>query len=274
MRDEHQLSLNQASHLLSISKRAYYYQNKKSSGDEEISVYLKTLATVHKRWGADKMKLKAKADKKPWNHKRIYRVYCELGLNIRVKPRKRIPKGEAKMLLQPIKPNVCWSIDFMSDALIDGKKFRTFNVIDDYNREGLLIEAGFSLPAIRVTRLLDQLAVNRGYPETIRMDNGPEFASGVFRNWAKQHNVLIHYIQPGKPAQNGFIERFNRTYREEVLDMNLFSHLQEVREITRKWLISYNEERPHESLAGMTPISFALQHMKRLENKSENSIFE
>ena len=258
---------------MSISKRAYYYRPKKKSGDEEISVYLKALAETHKRWGSDKMKLKAQVDKKPWNHKRIYRIYCELGLNIRVKPRKRIPKGEAKMLVQPIKPNVCWSIDFMSDALIDGKKFRTFNVIDDYNRECLLIEAGFSLPAIRVTRLLDQFAVNRGYPEMIRMDNGPEFASSVFRDWAKQHNVLIHYIQPGKPAQNGFIERFNRTYREEVLDMNLFSHLQEVREITREWLSSYNQERPHESLAGMSPISFAQQHMKKLANKSENSIF-
>lgn len=274
LRKEHKLSLNQASRMMSISKRAYYYSPKKRSGDEEITAYLKMLVETHKRWGFDKMRLKAKTDKKSWNHKRMYRVYCELGLNIRVKPRKRIPKGEAKMLVQPIKSNICWSIDFMSDVLINGKKFRTFNVIDDYNREGLIIAAGFSLPAIRVTQLLDQLAMQRGYPEMIRMDNGPEFASNIFKDWAKQHHILIQYIQPGKPAQNGFIERFNRTYREDVLDINLFNHLQEVREITKKWLISYNEERPHESLAGMSPISFAQQRMRKGVNQPENSIFE
>jgi len=274
LRKEHKLSLNQASHMMSISKRAYYYRPKKRSGDEEITAYLKALAEAYKRWGFDKMRQKAKVDKKPWNHKRMYRIYCELGLNIRIKPRKRIPKGEAKMLVQPIKSNVCWSIDFMSDALIDGRRFRTFNVIDDYNREGLIIAAGFSLSAIRVTQLLDQFAAQRGYPEMIRMDNGPEFASSTFKDWAKQRRILIHYIQPGKPAQNGFIERFNRTYREEVLDINLFTHLQEVREITQKWLTLYNEERPHESLAGMPPILFAQKRMRKGVNKSENSIFE
>jgi putative transposase len=273
-RQEHQLSLNQAMRLASISKRAYYYRPKKSSGDKEIAIYLIGLAETHKRWGFDKMKLKAKTDKKFWNHKRIYRVYCELGFNIRIKPRKRIPKGEAKMLVQPLKPNICWSIDFMSDALIDGRKFRTFNVIDDYNREGLIIEAGFSLPATRVIQLLDQFAEQRGYPEMLRMDNGPEFASSIFKDWAKQHNILIHYIQPGKPAQNGFVERFNRTYREEVLDINLFSNLQEAREITREWLTLYNKERPHESLAGMSPISFAQQRLKKVAKISEHSIFE
>lgn len=260
--------------MMCISKRAYYYKAKKSLGDEEITVYLKALVEEHKRWGFDKMLLKAKTDKKPWNHKRMYRIYCKLGLNLRIKPRKRIPKGDARMLVQPIRPNVCWSIDFMSDALFDGSKFRTFNVIDDYNREGLIIAAGTSLPAIRVIQLLDQLAAHRGYPEMLRMDNGPEFVSSTFKNWAEQHNVLIHHIQPGKPAQNGFIERFNRTYREEVLDMNLFSHLQEVREITQKWLVLYNEERPHEALSGMSPISFAQQRMKKDTNTSENSTFE
>ena len=201
--------------------------------------------------------LKIRLDKKGWNHKRVYRVYCELGLNIRIKPRKRIPKGEAKMLIQPIAKNICWSIDFMSDALACGRRIRTLNVIDDYNREGLMIDPALSLPAKYVTSLLDQLADQRGYPEYIRVDNGPEYASSVFKDWASKHNILLNFIQPGKPAQNGFIERFNRTYREDVLDMNIFTNLQEVRRVTRDWLDDYNNERPHESLAGLPPAEFA-----------------
>lgn len=225
---------------------------------------MKLLAQEHKRWGFDKMMLKAKADGKPWNHKRVYRVYGGLGLNIRIKPRKRIPKGEAKMLTQPICPNMCWSADFMSDVLSYGYTFRTFNVIDDYNREGLLVEPGSSLPASRIVGLLDQIALVRGYPEMIRVDNGPEFRSIIFRSWALKHKILIHYIQPGKPAQNGFIERFNRTYREDVLDMNLFNSLSEVKEITDKWLKSYNNGRPHESLNGLAPVVFAQQRKEAL----------
>jgi putative transposase len=175
------LSLNRACELVSISKTAYYHKPKKRSTDMEIESYLRLLAQEHKRWGFDKMMLKAKTDTKTWNHKHVYRIYCELGLNIRVKPRKRMPKGEAKMLTQPIYSNMCWSIDFMSDVLSYGYKFRTFNVIDDYNREGLLVMPGSSLPANKVTMLLDQVALTRGYPVMIRVDNGPEFRSTVFR---------------------------------------------------------------------------------------------
>lgn len=240
-----------------------------------IESYLKTLAQQHQRWGFDKMMQKVKLDGKGWNHKRVYRIYCQLGLNIRVKPRKRIPKGEAKVLLQPIKPNVCWSMDFMSDALTCGRRFRTFNVIDDYNREALMIAASFSLPAIYVVQLLDQVAAQRDYPDMIRVDNGTEFTSTVFKQWAKKHHVLIHYIQPGKPAQNGFIERFNRTYREDILDMHLLSDLSEVRRLTKTWLNSYNNERPHEALAGLPPTQFlAMRQQLSRANKGENSLFK
>ena len=253
----YKLSLNRACMLVSISKTAYYYKAKKNTDDTEIENYLQLQAEHHKRWGFNKMMLKAKADGKSWNHKRVYRIYCKLCLNIRVKPRKRIPKGEAKMLIQPSYSNICWSADFMSDVLSCGDKFRTFNVIDDYNREALLVEPGTSLPANKIITLLDQKVLFRGYPDIIRVDNGPEFRSSVFRVWAKKNNIFIQYIQPGKPAQNGFIERFNRTYREEVLDMNLFSSLAEVKEITKEWLKEYNNERPHESLKGLAPINFA-----------------
>jgi putative transposase len=258
---------------MSVSKTAYYYRAKKRTGDIEVEACLKKLADEHKRWGFDKMMMRLKMDNKPWNHKRVYRIYCDLGLNLRIKPRKRIPKGEAKALIQPLSPNVCWSVDFMSDVLSCGSKFRTFNVVDDYNRECLLIEPSVTLPARRVTQLLDEIAVLRGYPDVIRVDHGPEFESYAFKEWAKHRGILIHFIQPGKPAQNGFIERFNRTYREDVLDINLFSNLFEVRAITREWLKGYNTQRPHESLAGLPPVQFAEMRDKQLTGKGRNSTF-
>jgi len=220
------------------------------------------------------MMLKIKLENKPWNHKRVYRVYCKLSLNIRIKPKKRLPKGEVKALVQPLEANACWSMDFMADALISGQKFRTFNVIDDYNRECLLLKADYSLPAPKITQLLDEVAGLRGYPSMIRVDNGTEFTSEVFKAWAEKHHILIHYIQPGKPAQNGLIERFNRTFREDILDMNLFNNLKEVNSLAAQWLQGYNYERPHESLAGLSPILFAKKRKnKTLNNKLENSTF-
>lgn len=192
-----------------------------------------------------------------WNHKRVYRVYCEMGLNIRIKPKKRLPSRDKIALVQPIKPNVCWSIDFMSDSLSNGKRFRTLNIIDDYNREALLIHPAMSLPSCYVTRLIDQVASVKGYPNIIRVDNGPEFISSVFKKWADSNGIFIQYIQPGKPAQNGFIERFNRTFREDILDMYIFESLSEVTRIANDWIKFYNNDRPHESLGNLTPIGFA-----------------
>jgi len=243
--------------VLSISKKSYYYRAVKPLNDGEIKSYLLSLAMEHKRWGFDKMMQKAKNDGKPWNHKRVYRIYCELKLNLRVKPRKRIPKGEAKALVYPIKPNVCWSIDFMTDVLQTGQRFRTLNVIDDYNREALMIEPSYSLPATAVTSLIDKIAMVRGYPNRIRVDNGPEFIANHFKSWAKQRCVTIDFIQPGKPAQNGFIERFNRIFREDILDMYWFNSLLDVRNKARQWMTKYNTQRPHGSLNGLSPIQFA-----------------
>jgi putative transposase len=146
----------------------------------------------------------------------------------------------------------------MSDALWGDRRFRTFNVVDDFNRELLAIEVDFNLPAQRVVRTLDLIAATRGYPLKLRLDNGPEFVSVALADWAEQHGVLLEFIKPGKPMQNGFIERFNRSYREAVLDMFVFQSLSEVREQTEKWLREYNEERPHESLGNMTPREYLL----------------
>jgi putative transposase len=137
----------------------------------------------------------------------------------------------------------------MSDALWCGRRFRTFNVVDDFNRELLAVEVGFNLPAARVVRTLERIAASLGYPLKLRLDNGPELISVTLADWAGQHRVMLEFIKPGKPMQNGFIERFNRSYREAVLDMYVFQSLHEVRELTEKWIKEYNEERPHESWA-------------------------
>jgi putative transposase len=141
-------------------------------------------------------------------------------------------------------------------------KFRTFNVIDDYNREVLDIEIGFSLPAEKVTSCLDRIAIVRDYPDMIRVNNGPEFTSAWLKEWSEKHGILLHHIQPGKPAQNGFIERFNRTYREDILDMYLFDSLDEVRQVTTPWIKFYNGDRPHESIDNKSPQEFACAREK------------
>jgi putative transposase len=145
-----------------------------------------------------------------------------------------------------------------SDALWCGRRFRTFNVVDDFNRELLAIEVDFNLPAARVVRTLEGIAALRGYLLKLRLDNGPEFISVTLADWAEQHGVTLEFIKPGKPMQNGFIERFNRSYREAVLDMFVFQELSEVREQTEIWMKEYNEERPHESLGHMTPREYLL----------------
>ncbi len=260
---------------MSISKAAYYYKAKKREDDEEIKATLLTLSQKHKRWGFDKMMMKINQEKKHWNHKRVYRIYCELKLNIRVKPRKRLPSGDAKIIVQPTLKNICWSMDFMSDALVCGRRFRTFNVIDDYNREALLIKASSSLTSKYITRLLDEMGAIRGYPEMIRSDNGPEFRSAHFIKWAERHNIILNFIQPGKPAQNALIERFNKTFREDILDMNLFYNLKEVNQLASQWRHEYNFERPHQSLAGLTPYEFDRRRDNNLDLfNNNNSIFE
>jgi putative transposase len=144
----------------------------------------------------------------------------------------------------------------MSDSLFCGRRFRTFNVVDDFNREVLAIEIDLNLPAPRVVRVLERIVSWRGYPAKLRMDNGPEFISAALAEWAEEHRVILEFIKPGKPTQNSYVERFNRTYRTEVLDMYVFRTLNEVREITERWMIEYNEERPHESLGDLTPSEF------------------
>jgi putative transposase len=227
--------------------------------DLEIAKELRQLAERHPRWGCSKMTDYLRNQGHAWNHKRIHRVYRALSLHLQRKPKKRLPARTARPLVVPAAANQTWSLDFMSDTLSDGRTFRTLNVIDDYNREALWIEVDTSLPAERVVRVLEQLLFWRSKPNSIRMDNGPELISQRLAKWARAHHIELAHIQPGKPAQNAYVERFNRTFREDVLDAYLFDDLQEVREITQQWLQDYNTIRPHEALQGLPPRQFALQ---------------
>ena len=239
-----------------MSRSGFRYQNKKPD-DGEIRVELQALAEWKPRWGFKKMYDYLKTQSYAWNHKKVYRVYCEMGLNIRTKPKKRLPIRYPKPLVVPEAANICWSLDFMSDSLESGRAFRTLNIIDDFNREALWIEVDTSLPAERVIRVLEMLALWRGYPQQMSIDNGPELISHKLAVWAEEHKVELAFIQPGKPAQNAYIERFNRTYREDVLDAYLFSTIQEVQAITDDWLEEYNAIRPHAALGGVPPYQYA-----------------
>jgi len=227
--------------------------------DPEIAKELRQLAEHHPRWGCGKMTDYLRNQGHTWNHKRIRRVYRALSLHLQRKPKKRLPARTAHPLVVPAEADQTWSLDFMSDTLSDGRTFRTLNVIDDYNREALWIEVDTSLPSEHVVRVLKQLLFWRGKPSSIRMDNGPELISRRLASWARERHIELAHIQPGKPAQNAYIERFNRTFREDVLDAYLFDDLQEVREITQQWLEAYNTIRPHEALQGLPPRQYALQ---------------
>lgn len=258
LKDEHQLSERCSCRALNIARSTYHYRPDPHRDDAVIEA-LQSVAERYPRYGFRKLFVKLRKLGHPWNHKRVYRIYCQLKLNLRRKGKQRLPNRYPQPLAVPEAENRSWSMDFMSDALKCGRRFRTFNVVDDFNREILGIEVDLNLPSRRVIRTLDRIAEWRGYPAQIRMDNGPEFTALVLAEWAEEHGVKLEFIKPGKPTQNGYVERFNRTYRTEILDYYLFSDLDEVRDITSRWMREYNEERPHESLGDMTPSEYREQ---------------
>jgi putative transposase len=255
--EQYQVSERRACRVLAQRRSVYRYQPL-ANRDGEIIKLLLELAHARPEQGFGKLFPRLRALGHRWNHKRVYRGYCSLKLNQRRKGKKRLPTRCPAPLVVSEAMNECWSADFMSDALWGNRRFRTFNVVDDFNREALAIEVDFNLSAERVVRTLDRIAATRGYPLKLRLDNGPEFVSVALADWAEQHGVALEFIKPGKPMQNGFIERFNRSYREAVLDMFVFQSLSVVREQTEKWLREYNQERPHESLGNITPREYLL----------------
>lgn len=263
----HELPISRACDCAGISRSAFYrVPYDWTVRDAEIIAALAELVEGRSSRGFWKCRKLLKRQGKPWNHKRIYRVYTMMKLHLRRPAKKRLPKRIRAELYVPKSPNSVWSADFVSDALYCGRRFRTFNVADDFNREAVHIEIDTSITSDRLVRVFSRIAQERGLPQVLRTDNGPEFLGEAFTAWAKAAGMAIQYIQPGKPNQNAFIERFNRTYREEVLDQHLFTSLDDVREATYWWMIEYNEERPHDSLGDMTPL-------EARQNYARNSTF-
>lgn len=248
------ISIALACRTFGVSETCFRYSPKRDDENEQIADLLIGLTKARKTWGFGLCFLYLRnVQGHGWNHKRVYRIYRELELNLRIKPRKRLKREKPEELAVPEAPNAVWSMDFMADRLGDGRAFRLLNVLDDFNREGLGIEVDFSLPAERVIRTLNQIIEWRGAPKAIRVDNGPEYISGCLMEWAEDKGITLTYIQPGKPQQNAYVERYNRTVRHEWLDLHIFETIEEVQNIATEWLWTYNNERPNMGIGGITP---------------------
>lgn len=248
------VSIALACRTFEVSETCYRYSPKLDDENERIADLLLGLTKAKKSWGFGLCFLYLRGVQgHGWNLKRVYRIYCELELNLQIEPRKRLKREKPDALAVSEAANEVWSMNFMADRLGDGRQFRLLNVLDDFNREGLGIEADFSLPAERVVRALNQIIEWRGEPKTIMVDNGPEYVIVTLMEWAEHNGIALTHIQPRKPQQNAYVKRYNRTVRNEWLDLHIFETIGDVQQIATEWLWSYNNERPNMGNGGMTP---------------------
>ncbi len=250
----HKISQRQACKAVSLLQSSSRYKHKPKNDGSLISE-LQLLIDKHPSIGFWQSYYRIRRKGFNWNHKRVYRVYTDMKLNIRRRCKKRFSARVKQSLFQPQNINEVWSIDFMNDTLWDGRKFRLLNIIDDYNREVLHIEADTYLPTMRLIRSLEYLKEFTGLPKTIRVDNGPEFISSQLDVWCKKHGIALIFIQPGKPMQNGYVERCNGSIRRELLNAHVFTSLDEVRDKAEQWRLDYNCSRPHASLDMFHPLN-------------------
>jgi putative transposase len=244
--------ISKACRALRTSRSSYRYRSIKD--DYHWELWLRKLVENHPREGFWKSYYRLRNSGGKVNHKKLHRIYKKMGLPMRRKVKKRLPQRVKESIEIPKEFTHTWSIDFMHDVLENGRKFKSFNVIDDYNREVLHIELDYSIKSSRVLWVLRRLIHKHGKPKRIRMDNGPEFIAKITQEFSEMQEIDFKHIQPGKPTQNALIERFNKTYRDGVLDAHLFTDLNEVREVTDNWVYDYNHHRPHDALAGQSPI--------------------
>ena len=250
-------SQRRACGLVGLEPKTYRYASKRP-GDGEIRARLRVLAGERRRFGYRRLHILLARDGVRLNHKRLFRLYCEEKLGVRKRGGRKRALGTRSPMTLPEAANQRWSLDFVSDALSNGRRFRVLAVVDDFTRECLGLVADTSLSGLRVGRELDGIVERRGCrPGMIVSDNGTELTSHAILRWREEHGVLWHYIAPGKPQQNGFVESFNGRFRDECLNEHLFSNLAAARRIMEAWRVDYNTERPYTSLDGLTPAAFA-----------------
>jgi putative transposase len=252
---EHGISQRQACKAVSLPRSSNQYKRKEKCDGPLIDAF-NQLIEKHPAIGFWQSYHRLRKKGFMWNHKKMYRVYTGMRLNIRRRSKKRLPVRIKQALYQPESINEVWSIDFMNDTLWDGRKFRLLNIIDDCSREVLHIETDLSLPTLRVIRVLEYLREFRGLPKIIRVDNGPEFISYKLDAYCKEHKITLVFIEPGKPMQNGYVERSNGNIRRELLNAYVFRSLNDVRQKAEEWRMDHNYHRPHKALQYETPAGY------------------
>jgi putative transposase len=259
LQSEFKMSERRACKVLGFCRSSAQYQARRED-PAELVAKLRELATQRPRWGYRRLHILLRREGIGVNHKRVYRLYRQEGLAVRRKHRKRLASALRTVLPPPTAPNERWSMDFVADALMDGRRLRAFNVVDDFTRECLAIEVDSSLPGLRVARVLERIGATRPLPKFIICDNGPEFTGSDFDAWAHRRGVRVHFIRPGKPVENAYAESFNGKLRDECLNENWFITMGDARSRIEAWRLDYNQVRPHSGLDNLTPAEFALRH--------------
>jgi putative transposase len=259
---EYELSERHACRLLGLGRSTYRYRVRKTERDASLRARLKELAAKRMRFGYRRLTAMLVREGIAANHKRVYRLYREEGLAMRIRQRRRIRWTGAVSGPVATRANERWSIDFVSDCVSTGRVIRMLTVVDDCTRECPAIEVDTSLGGLRVRRVLDRIVSERGLPEAIVLDNGPEFRGRALAAWSEERGVRLEFIQPGKPAQNAFAESFNGRLRDECLNANWFTSLSDARRKIEDWRQDYNQERPHSSLNYLPPAEFARRQLE------------
>jgi putative transposase len=253
----YKIDKRRACRLLQMHRSMFYYRSHTRDQQALLRIRIRDLAAVRVRYGYKRLHVLLRREGWKINHKRVYRIYTEEGLAVRTKKRKK--RVSAVRVVRPgaTVPNQRWSMDFVSDSLHDGRRFRVLTLVDHFTRESPAIEVGSSIPGRRVVEVLERLAFTTGLPEIITVDNGPEFTGRALDEWAHRKGVKLDYIRPGKPIENAYIESFNGRLRQECLDENWFTSIEDAKIKIESWRIDYNEQRPHSSLGNETPQAFA-----------------
>jgi len=254
--EAHQVSQRRACDVLQVDRSMVRYKSRRVD-DTGLRDAIKRVSRERRRFGYRRVHVMIEREGHTVNHKKLRRIYREERLQVRRRGGRKRALGTRRPMVLPDGPNQRWSLDFVSDAFTDGRRFRILTVVDDFTRENLALVADTSLSGQRVTRELDQVIVERGMPGTIVSDNGTEFTSMAILKWVQDTGIDWHYIAPGKPTQNAFIESLNGKLRDECLNETLFSSLADAKEVLEAWQEDYNRHRPHSSLGNLTPIEFA-----------------